>query len=92
MAKLKTSITGAYKLAQVQTLTGIAANTAADFTLSAKGAQPEWFYVVTNKALPTGFVLSHAWCSSLNSVAVRIANVTGASAAIGSAEFNILGF
>jgi hypothetical protein len=92
MAHLKTTIPGAYALRQIQTLTGVAANTAADFTLSAAGAQPEWFYTVTNKALPTGFVLSHSWCSAKNAVAVRIANVTGTSAALGSCAFDILAF
>lgn len=87
----KTSNVGSYKLRQVQTLTGIAANTAANFTLSAKGAQPEWFYNVTNRALPAQFVISNAWCSSLDSVVVRMANVTGTSAAIGSTSFDIVG-
>ncbi len=91
MPRPKITINGAYKLNQVQTLTGIAANTTADFTLSARGAQPEWFYTVTNRALPTGFVISNAWCSALNSVVIRMANVTGASAAIGSASFDIVG-
>lgn len=89
MPRPKLSIRGAFKLNQVQTLTGIAANTTGDFTLSAKGAQPEWMYQVTNRALPSQFVISNAWCSSLNSVVVRLANVTGASAAIGSCSFDI---
>lgn len=92
MPRPKLSITGAFKLYQVQTLTGVAANTTGDFTLSAKGAQPEWVYNVVNRALPTSFVQSHAWCSALNAVTVRIANVTGTSAALGSCAFDIVGF
>lgn len=91
MPRPKLSIPSAYKINLVQTLTGIAANTATDFTLSAKGAYPDFFYQVTNRALPVGFVISHAWSSALNGVAVRIANVTGASAALGSCSFDIVG-
>lgn len=91
MPRPKLSIPSAYKINLVQTLTGIAANTTADFTLSAKGAFPDFFYQVTNRALPAAFVLSHAWSSAMNGVAVRIANVTGASAALGSCSFDIVG-
>ncbi|CAB4142991.1 hypothetical protein UFOVP434_59 [uncultured Caudovirales phage] len=91
MPRLKTNISGTFRLRQIQTLTGIAANTAADFTLSARGATPDYMYVVTNTGLPSQFILSHAWCSTTNAVNLRIANVTGTSAALGSCEFNITG-
>lgn len=92
MPRPKTSIIGAFKLYQVQTLTGVAADTTGDFVLSAKGAQPEWMYQVTNRNLGSSFVQSHAWCSALNAVTVRIANITGTSASIGSSAFDIVGF
>ena len=91
MPRPKLSINAAFKLLQVQTLTGIPANSTADFVLSARGAQTEWYYDVVNRALPASFVISHAWCSALNSVVVRMANVTATSAAIGSASFEIVG-
>jgi hypothetical protein len=91
MPRPKTSITGAYRTNVAQTLSGIAANSTADFVLSCKGAQPEWFYTVTNRALPAGFVISNAWCSSINGIAVRLSNVTGASAALGSCSFDVIG-
>lgn len=86
--KLATNV--AYKAEIVQTLTGIAANSTATFTLSARGAQTDWFYQVASRALPASFVISHAFCSVNNGVAVTLANITGASAAIGSQSFSIV--
>lgn len=90
MPRPKLSINSAYKANIVQTLTGLAANTAGNFVLSAGGANPEWFYLATSRVLPAGFVISNAWCSAQNAVTVRLANVTGTSAALGSCNFEIV--
>lgn len=91
MPRPKISSPGAFKLYQVQTFTGVPANSTADFVLSAKGAQPEWMYMVVNRALPASFITGKAWCSSLNAISFRVANVTGTSAQIGSCAFDVIG-
>lgn len=91
MARLKSALVAAYGPAEViQTLTGIPANATVDFVLSAKGVQTNMFPVVTSKTLASSFAIAHAWCSAVNGVNVRIANVTGTSAQIGSCSFQVI--
>jgi hypothetical protein len=91
MPRPKISIPGTLKLTTVQTLTGVAANATADFSVSARGAQPEFFYVVGSRQLGSAFTINQSWCSAANFVNVRICNETGTSAAIGSCQLDIIG-
>jgi hypothetical protein len=54
----------------------IPANSSADQTVTVAGLLPGYPVHVWAEALENGVVISHAWCSAINTMKMRLANCT----------------
>ena len=68
----------------------IAANTIQDNTITVPGLLPGYPVHVWAEALEAGVVISHAWCSALNTMKLRLANVTTGAINPASQVFRVI--
>jgi formyltetrahydrofolate synthetase len=70
----------------------IAAGATANISLSCKGAKKDSFFLASSATLEAGLLIGQAYCTTADSVTVRVANVTSGAINPASAVFNILEF